>query len=578
MAFDGIVVASLVHEFKEQLQNGRITKIAQPETDELLLTIKTPKGQRKLCISASASLPLIYLTETNKPSPMTAPNFCMLLRKHIGNGRIVDIFQPKLERIIYFTIEHLNELGDVCQKNLIVEIMGKHSNIIFCNEEGMIIDSIKHVSANMSSVREVLPGRDYFIPDTMEKLDPLEVMESEFIQALTDKPMPLAKAIYTSFTGISPVVAEEICYLSGVDSAVSFYELPDDNRIHVYNQFQIFFARVKEKQFAPRIYYQGAEPKEFSAIPLTHFAEYTIKEIATASEMVESYYAAKNTHTRIRQKSVDLRQIVQIALERNRKKYDLQVRQLRDTEKRDKFKVYGELIHTYGYGLEEGAKQLEALNYYYDTMIKIPLDPTKTAFENAERYFAKYNKQKRTFEALSTLIQETKEEVEYLESISTSLDIAVLEDDLTEIKEELIRSGYMRRKFTKKKVKIKSEPLHYLSSDGYHIYVGKNNLQNDELTFQFAVGNDWWFHVRGAAGSHIILKSQGHETLPNRTFEEAGRLAVYYSSQRDGERVEVDYVEKKHVKKTKGGKPGFVIYHTNHSMVIDSDISHIQKL
>ena len=212
MAFDGIVVANLVHELKEQLLNGRIAKIAQPEADELLLTIKSPKGQRRLSISASASLPLIYLTDANKPSPMTAPNFCMLLRKHIANGRIVDIWQPKLERIIHFTIEHLDELGDLCRKDLIVEIMGKHSNIIFCTSDGTIIDSIKHVSAQMSSVREVLPGRDYFIPDTMEKADPLTISEAEFHTLLRAKPMPVSKAIYTSFTGISPVTAEEICF------------------------------------------------------------------------------------------------------------------------------------------------------------------------------------------------------------------------------------------------------------------------------------------------------------------------------------------------------------------------------
>ena len=228
MAFDGIVVANLVHELKEQLLNGRIAKIAQPEADELLLTIKSPKGQRRLSISASASLPLIYLTDANKPSPMTAPNFCMLLRKHIANGRIVDIWQPKLERIIHFTIEHLDELGDLCRKDLIVEIMGKHSNIIFCTSDGTIIDSIKHVSAQMSSVREVLPGRDYFIPDTMEKADPLTISEAEFHTLLRAKPMPVSKAIYTSFTGISPVTAEEICFLSGIDSRLPASELSAD--------------------------------------------------------------------------------------------------------------------------------------------------------------------------------------------------------------------------------------------------------------------------------------------------------------------------------------------------------------
>lgn len=577
MAFDGITIANIVHELNRNLLDGRINKIAQPETDELLLTIKTPGGQRRLSISASASLPLIYLTEGNKPSPMTAPNFCMLLRKHINNGRITKIWQPKLERIIHFEIEHLDELGDLCKKELIVEIMGKHSNIIFCNEDGTIIDSIKHVSSQMSSVREVLPGRTYFIPDTMEKSDPLSVSFAEFQRVLTEKPMPLSKAVYTSFTGISPVVAEEICYLSGIDSSLTPRELSEDLLTHLYRQFTLYFEEVSAGHFSPAIYYHGAEPKEFSALPLTHFSQYIRKEYDSISRLLEDYYAEKNTLTRIRQKSVDLRRVVQTALERNRKKYDLQAKQLRDTENREKFKVYGELIHTYGYNLEPGAKKLEALNYYTNEMITIPLDSTKTPQENALKYFEKYNKQKRTFEALTYLIEETRDDISYLESVSNALDIALSEDDLTQIKEELIESGYIRRKFTKKKVKITSKPFHYLSSDGYHIYVGKNNLQNEELTFHFASGNDWWFHAKGIPGSHVIVKTNGEE-LPDRTFEEAGKLAAYYSKNRGSEKIEIDYIEKKHVKKPKGGKPGFVVYYTNYSLMIDSDISQIKQL
>ena len=575
MAFDGITIANLVNELKETLLDGRINKIAQPEADELLLTFKTSNGQKRLYMSASASLPLIYLTEANKPSPMTAPNFCMLLRKHINNGRITAITQPKLERIIQFEIEHLDELGDLCKKYLIVEIMGKHSNIIFCNSDYRIIDSIKHVSAQMSSVREVLPGRDYFIPDTMEKLNPLDVAFADFSQTLTAKPTGLAKAIYTSFTGVSPVVAEEICYVSGVDSSIAPKELSEDVLVHLYKQFVLYFGAVTKSKFEPQIYYYNAEPKEFSALPLSHFGKYTVQTYDSMSNLLETYYATKNTVTRIRQKSVDLRKIVQTALERNRKKYDLQFKQLRDTENRDKYRVYGELINVYGYGLEPDAKQLECLNYYTNENIVIPLDNTKTPQENAQKYFDKYNKQKRTFEALTELIQETKDDITYLESVSNALDIALSEDDLTQIKEELIGAGYVKRKFTKQKVKINSKPFHYISSDGYHIYVGKNNIQNEELTFHFANGNDWWFHAKGCPGSHVIVKTNGDE-LPDRTFEEAGKLAAYYSKNRGNEKVEIDYIEKKHVKKTSGGKPGFVVYYTNYSLMIDSDISEIR--
>lgn len=577
MAFDGITISNIVKELNDTILNGRIAKIAQPENDELLLTIKPAKGQVRLVISASASLPLIYLSRDNKPSPMTAPNFCMLLRKHIANGRIVSISQPSLERIIRFEIEHLDELGDLCRKSLIVEIMGKHSNIIFCNEKGRIIDSIKHVSAQMSSVREVLPGREYFIPDTMKKENPLNIPEENFTQELLSKPMPVGKAIYNSFTGISPVVAEEICYLAGIDSSLPASEMSADLLSHLYRQFTYFMEQVTEGKFSPAIYYDGNEPKEFSSLPLTHFSNYQVKSYDSISEVIRTYYSSRDLITRIRQKSSDLRRVVQTALERNRKKYDLQLKQLRDTENRDKYKVYGELIHTYGYNLEDGAKELEALNYYTNEMIKIPLDPQKTPQENAKKYFDRYNKQKRTFEALSELIKETKDEIDYLESVSKSLDIARSEDDLIQIKEELIESGFIRRKQSSKKVKITSKPFHYISSDGFHMYVGKNNLQNEELTFHFANGGDWWFHAKKAPGSHVIVKTNGEE-LPDRTFEEAARLAAHYSKNSGAEKVEVDYVEKKQVKKPNGSKPGFVVYYTNYSMMIDSDISGIQEV
>lgn len=576
MAFDGITISALVKELEENLTDGRIAKIAQPESDELLLTVKTPGGQKRLYISASASLPLIYLTSGNKPSPMTAPGFCMLLRKHIGGGRITGISQPKLERIIHIDIEHLDELGDLCRKTLIVEIMGKHSNIIFCDDKGMIIDSIKHVSAQMSSVREVLPGRQYFIPDTMAKQDPLNTDLACFSAALRDRPAPLGKAIYLSYTGVSPVAAEEVCFLAGLDSSMTAKDLSDDMMTHLYRQFCYYFEQVKHGSFTPAIYYSGSDPKDFSALPVSHYLAYRRQEFTSVSELLSTYYAVKNTMTRIRQKSADLRHVVQTALERSRKKYDLQLRQLRDTENRDKFKVYGELINTYGYNLPEDATELTALNYYTNETVTIPLDKNLNPQENAQKYFNKYNKQKRTYEALSGLIEDTADDIRYLESISNSLDIAQNEDDLLQIKEELTQAGYIRRKYTKKKVKIMSRPLHYVSQDGYHMYVGKNNLQNDELTFHFASGSDWWFHAKGAPGSHVIVKSGGDE-LPDRTFEEAGRLAAYYSKNRGSDKVEIDYVEKKHVKKPNGAKPGFVVYYTNYSLVIDSDISEIEE-
>ena len=578
MAFDGITIACMAHELNETLRGGRISKIAQPEADELLLTVKSPQGNFRLLLSASASLPLIYMTESNKPSPLTAPNFCMLLRKHISGGRILSITQPSLERILRFEIEHLDEMGDLCRKYLVVEIMGKHSNIIFCTDQDIIIDSIKHVSSQMSSVREVLPGRNYFIPDTQEKADPLTVTEEAFSALVGSKAAKLSKAIYTSLTGLSPIAAEEICHLASLDSDRAAGSYETEELIHLYRTFCRYLEPVRTGTYEPTVYYDGKNPVEFSCLSLSLYENLRKESYPTVSRMLENYYAEKNTLTRIRQKSTDLRRIVQTALERNVKKYDLQAKQLKDTEKREKYRIYGELINTYGYGVEQGSKSFEALNYYTGEMITIPLDPQIPVQENAKKYFEKYGKLKRTCEAVTKLLEETGSEIEHLRSIQTALDIALQEEDLVQIKEELMESGYIRKRIPgSRRPKITSRPFHYLSSDGYHIYVGKNNLQNDELTFQFAKGNDWWFHAKGAPGSHVIVQTNGEE-LPDRTFEEAARLAAYYSSNRDADKVEIDYVEKKHVKKPNGSRPGFVVYYTNYSMMIDSDISGIAQI
>lgn len=580
MAFDGVTIANVVKEMNDTIIGCRINKIAQPESDELILTIKGSCGQKRLFISAGASLPLIYFTEANKPSPMTAPGFCMLLRKHLQNGRIVAVTQPGLERIIHIEIEHLDEMGDLCKKTLIVEIMGKHSNIIFCHADGTIIDSIKHVSGLVSSIREVLPGKQYFVAQTQDKLNALSTDSEEWLTQVMCKPTAVFKAIYGSYTGISPILAQEICYRAGIDGDASTASLSDSEKAKLYEVFTEMLFQIKSGSFAPHIAYTGNSPVEFAALPLTMYAQGNDRIVAygSMSQLLEAYYAEKNTITRIRQKSADLRKIVQTALERNIKKYDLQLRQMKDTEKRDTYRIYGELLNTYGYGVEPGSKSMEALNYYTNEMVTIPLDPEMNPQENAKKYFDKYSKMKRTYEALSELTKQVKEEIEHLESISTALDIALQEEDLVQIKEELTENGYIRRKGGSKKEKVTSKPFHYISSDGFHIYVGKNNYQNDELTFKFATGNDWWFHAKNMPGSHVIVKCDGVDELPDSTFEEAGRLAAYYSKGREQEKVEIDYIQKKHVKKPAGAKPGFVVYYTNYSLMIDSDISKIKQL
>lgn len=573
MALDGITVRALCAELNRTILNSRIYKIAQPEADELLLTLKTEQGQQRLLLSVNAGLPFVYLTQQNKVSPAAAPNFCMLLRKHLQNGRIVAIRQPSTERILMFDVDHLDEMGDLRRKTLIVELMGKHSNLIFVDENGKIIDSIKRISAAVSSVREVLPGRDYFIPKADDKEDPKTIGENQLRNILLCKPFPLSKAIYTSLTGFSPVMSEELLYRAGIDSNLSAGGLSDTAWKALYYEL----CKLMSDDFHPNMVCKDGAPVEFGAHPFSIYAGFQTQQSDSMSQILETYYAQKNAVARIRQKSADLRHIVQTHLERNVKKYDLQLKQLKDASGKEKFRIYGELLNTYGYSAAPGADRFTCENYHTGESITIPLDPMKSALENAQRYFDKYAKLKRTEEAVSKQAEETKKEIAHLESIAAALEITPQEDDLAQIREEMLDSGYIRRKGHEKRKKITSKPLHYLSSDGFDLYVGKNNYQNDELTFHFATGNDWWFHAKGMPGSHVILKTKGEE-LPDRVFEEAAALAAYYSRGRNMNKVEIDYMQKKQVKKPGGAAPGFVIYYTNYSMIAAPDISALRPV
>lgn len=580
MALDGITIHALVNELAGRLAGGRISKIVQPEADELLLTIKTNAANERLLISVGASLPFAYLTDENKQAPLTAPNFCMLLRKHISGGRVVDITQPRLERIIEFEIEHLDEMGDLCRKILTVELMGKHSNIIFRKPEGTIIDSIKHISAATSSVREVLPGRDYFIPKTEDKFDlhnfilcQADSGESNAGSDSLCKPIPLAKSLYTTFTGMSPVVAISLCERAGLDADRGANTYSDSDLCKLIDQLRALDNAVVRCDFHPAVITDDdGNPEEFEVVELFQYRDRKRVSYPTVSEMLISYYRQRNEYTRIRQKSSDLRKIVSTALERCVKKYDLQSKQLDDTAKMDKYKLYGELLQTYGYNAAEGAGRISCENYYTGETIEIPLDPTVSAMANSVKYFDRYNKLKRTKEAVTKQLAETASDLEHLRSVMASLDIATGEEDLIQIKDELIDSGYIKRKGGQKgKARTRSTPFHYISSDGFHIYVGKNNYQNDELTFKTANAGDWWFHAKKMPGSHVIVRCEGRE-LTDKTFEEAASLAAYYSSGRSMGKVEIDYVKRKEIRKPAGAKPGFVVYYTNYSMVAEAVI------
>ena len=613
MAFDGITTACLCREFSDRLTGARIYKIAQTDRDELVITCKPTAerggGQCRLYLSADASLPLAYFTSKTRQAPLQAPSFCMLLRKHLQNGRILSVTQPGLERILRFEVEHLDEMGDLCRHTLAIELMGKHSNIIFLkNDEAgseLIVDSIKHISSLVSSVREVLPGRRYFIPDTQSKRDPLTETEEGFDTLLRNRQVPPAKLLMSTYTGISTQMAEELCFRAALSNDRSASSMTDGDRAALWREFRGLVDDVQSGRFTPCIYYKLEEggrrgaPVGYAAVPMRIYADFPgqFEEVrfGSVSELLETFYAQKNEVTRIRQKSADLRRVVQTILERDVHKYDLQLKQIRDTEKRDKYRVYGELLNAYGYSVPAGSKYCDLDNYYTGEKIRVPLDPMLTPMQNAKKYFDRYTKLKRTNEALTALTTEVKSEIDHLESIRTSLDLATNEGDLSQIRQELEDSGLVRRhtgggkkrpgfdKSGSKKGKARtpvSKPLHYISSDGYDIYVGKNNTQNDQLTFHFAEPNDIWMHANDMPGSHVILRSGGRtmEEIPDRAFEEAASLAAWYSAGREQGKVEIDYLLRRNVKKPGGAKPGFVVYYTNYSILAKADITGLQEV
>mgnify|MGYP000865692028 FL=1 len=570
MAFDGIVISNLSYELNTNLVGGRISKISMPEENELIFTVKNNAKTYRLLISASASLPLVYLTDVNKPAPKVAPAFLMLLRKYIGTAKITDIFQMGLERILCFKLEHLNELGDLSHKCMYIEIMGKHSNIIFTDENNKIIDSIKRISANMSSLREVLPGREYFLPDELKKKDLLNTELEEFTEILKSKEYALSKSIYMNFAGISPLIAEEIVLRASLSSQAPSTSLSELEYTHLFHTIKNLLDDIKAHNFSPNIVYRKEEALEFSSVELFSYnsEEYNKYSYDSVSKMLYDFYSSREAFVLNRQKSSDLRRIVNTALERASKKYDLQEKQLQDADKKDIYRVYGDLLNTYGYSLKGGESSFTTENFYDDNKeITIPLDKNKSAKENAKKYYDKYAKLSRTTKALSEEILNTKNDIEHLLSIQTALDVSSDDESLSQIRQELVDFGYIKKHSSGKQKKSTSHPYHYISTDGYDIYVGKNNYQNEELTFKVATGNDWWFHAKGIPGSHVILKSNNEEDLPDRVYEEAAALAAFYSKAKDSEKVEVDYIQKKNIKKVAGAAPGFVIYHSNWSMV-----------
>ena len=565
MAFDAVTVRCLTQELCEKLINGRIDKIHQPEKDEITINIRTLTDSYKLVLSASSAHPRVHFTNVSKKNPITAPMFCILLRKHLGSGKITAIEQVGFERIIKFSIESYDELGDLTTKYLFAEIMGRHSNIILTNRDMKIIDCIKHIDFTISSVRQLLPGLEYVSPPPQDKTDLINIEETVQI----DFSMPVQtvdKAILSSIAGISPLTAREIVYRAFGRTDIKNAELTDSGRNKILYEVVRLAKAVQSYNFEPCMIINASSGKlmDFSSTPVKQYESMAeIRYFDSVSELLDSFYKTRDMHERMRQKSADLVKLLSNNIERVSKKLIILNKTLSDSENKDKYKIYGDLLMANLYNMEQGQKNIEVQNYYEESVptIKITLDPQLTPSQNAQKYYKKYNKAKTAEVEAAKQIENAQNDLEYLESTLAAVETADSEADLNAIRAELIAEGYLNRKVNQKKQKqAASKPMHFVSSDGFDIYVGKSNMQNDYLTLKFANSSDLWFHTKNIHGSHTVIKLGIDKDVPKSTIIEAAQIAAYYSKGRESSQVPVDFTQIKNVRKPNGAKPGMVIY------------------
>ncbi|HHU63858.1 MAG TPA: fibronectin/fibrinogen-binding protein [Clostridiales bacterium] len=584
MALDGVVISCLVAQFKDTIIDGRIDKVYQPEPDEITLNIRTKTGSHHVLLSASSNNPRLYITRQNKSNPHTAPPFCMLLRKHIQGGRIKDIIQPDFERIVEILIDTTDELGEVSTKRLIIEIMGRHSNIILVNGDGDIIDAIKRITSAVSRVREVLPGMPYTRPPSRDKVNPLSV-DTAAVEEILSKykgRVGIAKHIMNSFTGVSLVTAREIVfrYLNreGKDDV-----LTDDNITQLSEGFTKFFGDIKKGLYSPCIVLDGqGRPMEVSATVLSYLYHLKQTDFQDISSALETFYHDRDRMDRLKQKTAAVLKTVNTHLDRSQKKLGKLLNELNNAKNGDKYRLYGELLTANLYNIPAKADSVVLENFYENMQpVEIPLKKNLTPAQNAQGYFKKYNKCKTAIKELAKQIDATRKEIAYLEGQVDNLGKCTHELEVEEIREELACLGYIKKGAGKKRggarKKDMSMPLHYVTDGGQHIYVGKNNKQNDYLTLQLARPQDIWLHVKDIPGSHVILKSEN--TRPDReVLNVAAMIAAFYSKARHSSNVPVDYTLKKYVKKPKGAKPGMVIYENHKTLYVTPDEKKINSL
>ncbi len=582
MAFDGFVTHGIVRELKQLLTDGKVDKIHQPERDEITVSVRTREGLFRLVISAATANPRLHLTEISRQNPITAPLFCMILRKHLTGGRIKRISQIDFDRIIRIDIECYTEMGDLTEKSLVVEIMGKHSNIILVQNDNKIIDSIKHVDFTTSAVRQVLPGLIYELPPSQNKSNPNSVDIDNLCKKLSECPSDilLDKFLLSEFTGMSPLLARE-----------TVFRMHKSTRVFACDTDPCAFAKHTADFITECTCSHGGlvvldketeKPLSFSCTKLCQYDTVTKEvEYPSLSQAVEAFFASRDMHDRLTQRAASTVKLVSNNIDRCEKKIALHTENIQSVQDREKYKIYGDLLTANLYQLDSGIDSVTLENYYSEDLseVKIPLKPELSPVKNAQRYYKLYTKAKATEEHSTAQLADAKAELSYLETVLDSITRASSYADITEIREELREQGYLAAiKNKKKKAQKKSMPLEFISSDGYTILVGRNNKQNDELTIRTAYSTDMWLHTKQIPGSHVIIRTNGSGEVPDNTLVEAATIAAYYSKAQKATGVAVDYTLVKNIRKPNGSKPGFVIYETNYTVYVTPDEKLVESL
>ena len=577
MPLDALCLSGVVHELQNALSGAKIDKIYQPGRDEVVLALRAPAGNVKLLLSANPSHPRAHLTQISRENPDKPPMFCMLLRKHLSGARLLELVQPPMERVVDLRLEALDELGDRVERRLVLEAMGRHSNLILLDGEGRIMDCLRRVDSDMSARRQVLPGLFYRLPPAQEKLDPSSLDRAALESALAAAPeeSQADKWLLDTFGGLSPLICRELAFRAGGATDARLHQMGEGGRSRLLDELEGLLRSVQENSFTPVMLEKEGHPSDFTFQPISQYGPaVSCVPFPSFSALLDRFYEQRENQERVRQRGQDLIRSVTNARDRAARKIGLQEQELAATRDRERLRQFGDIITSNLHAMEKGMSRLTAADFYDPEcpQIHIPLDPLLTPQQNAAKYYKEYNKAKTAESILTLQLEKGRRDLDYLNSVLEAIALAEGERDRQEIRQELTDTGYLRRpsKARDRGKRVASKPMEFRSSSGLRISVGKNNTQNDLLTTKQAFKSDLWFHTQKIHGSHVILWTEGGQ--PDLTsIQEAAQLAAWFSQGRESGKVAVDYTPVKYVKKPGGARPGMVVYTTYETAYVAPD-------